>query len=318
MNTLFKISALAFLSIAFVGCGSGGMESPGYESFSEAPGDLSSSTDSFQESAQLDLSGSSQDQAVDPNNRHSIVEDNGPAASPAETPVNIQSTRKIIYTANLNLTVESFGGVADSIVRLSQQFGGFVARANISGNTGDSRQGSWTLRVPTEQYRAFLASAGDLGEISSLNEQTKEVTAEFYDVDARIRNKQKEEGRLNKILEERPGKLNDVLTVEREVSRVREEIERMQGRLRVLKDLTSYSTISITVTEIQHYTPPATPTFGTLVERQWESTMLSMTSAFQALVLWTIAVGPWLLIAALVGSLCLLVTRRLNVKHVGS
>lgn len=315
MDTLLKSATLAVISFTFLGCGSSEMGQPLGESITGDYQEQSSSDNSFQQSSDLDLAArphATADQA----NSSRVAGEQTKATVKSKSTVKAQSTRKIIYTANLNLDVESFAGVADSILRLSQQCEGFVARANISGTAGDRRRGSWTLRVPTERYRDFLASAGDLGEISSLNEQTKEVTAEFYDVDARIRNKLREEERLNKILEERPGKLTDVLTVEKEVSRVREEIERMQGRLRVLKDLTSYSTISITVTEIQHYAPPAAPTFGTLIERQWQSTVGTLTAAFQASVLWAIAVGPWLIIAGLIGSLCVLANRRLSPKQV--
>lgn len=232
----------------------------------------------------------------------------------AESSMPRDAIRKIIYTANLEMTVESFSGVADSMIQLSQEFGGFVAQANISGTTGNRRRGSWTLRIPSDQYRPFLTSAGSLGEIRSLDEHTKEVTAEFYDVDARIRNKQMEEARLNQILEERPGKLDDVLKVEREVSRVRQEIETMQGRLRVLKDLTSYSTVTITVSEIEHYAPPATPTFATLIQRQWDWTVANMTSTFQALILCTIAIGPWLVVLTIPATLILLMIRQSSAK----
>ncbi|MEP3479453.1 MAG: DUF4349 domain-containing protein [Fuerstiella sp.] len=311
MKTAFLTATLSLFSIAILGCGASDSHSSDYESFTDSAPPRASITNNFQESTELHLASSTPTEL--PQSNSSSKQPSTTQSSPKALG-KIDPARKIIYTANLNLTVESFSGVENSILNLGQQFGGFVARANISGRTGDSRQGSWTLRIPTEQYRAFLSSAGDLGEIISLNEQTKEVTAEFHDVDARIRNKQKEEQRLNKILEERPGKLDDVLTVEREVSRVREEIERMQGRLRVLRDLTSYSTVSITVTEIQHYAPPATPTFAMLIERQWESTVASMTSTFQSGVLWAIAVGPWLVIIGLVGSTWLFVSRRLSIK----
>lgn len=309
MKIVSRTVAFSFLSIAVLGCGASESGPYRYESFADEVSAQSSNTHSSDEPTEVQLASSSEADSLQ--SKSALSE-----ATPTKTSAKIDSARKIIYTANVNLIVKSFAGVENSILDLTQQLGGFVARANISGKTGDSRQGAWTVRVPTDQYRAFLASAGGLGEITSLNEHTKEVTAEFHDVDARIRNKQKEEQRLNKILEERPGKLTDVLTVEREVSRVREEIERMQGRLRVLKDLTSYSTISITVTEIQLYVPPSTPTFGMLIERQWTSTVESMTLAFQTAVLWIIAIGPWMVIIGLICSLGALASRRFNAKQV--
>lgn len=209
------------------------------------------------------------------------------------------SDRKIIYTANLSFTVDSMDPVTASIERLCAQFDGFIANASVSGASHDQRQASWTLRIPSQNYRAFLSRAGDLGEMNSFREETQEVTAEYFDVEARIRNKKNEEDRLNQILAERPGKLDDVLRVEKELSRVREEIERMQGRLRVLSNLTAYSTVQISVIEIHPFAPPATPTFGTLVQRTWQDTTSELFRALQAIVLWVISVGPWLVVFGL-------------------
>jgi len=236
------------------------------------------------------------------------------AASPQSTTVIPEVTperlaRKIIYTTNISLNVESFDGVAAKVVQMTDQCRGFIAGANLSGASGNQRSGSWTIRLPVEQYRAFLDSAGSLGEIRSKQEQTREVTSEFYDVEARIRNKQTEEKRLITLLEERPGKLDDVLTFEKEISRVRGEIEQMQGRLRVLADLTAFSTVTLQITEVRNYVPPEAPTFGTLVSRQWQSTVEELTAAGQWIVLTAIAVGPWVLILSLIGLLAYLILR---------
>lgn len=69
------------------------------------------------------------------------------------------------------------------------------------------------------------------------------------------------------MLEERPGKLEEAIAIERELSRVREELERMQGRMRVLADLTSLTTAELTITEIHHYKPEDAPTLATRVRR---------------------------------------------------
>jgi hypothetical protein len=107
-----------------------------------------------------------------------------------------KTARKISYNTCISLYVESFDGVAAKVIQLTESCGGFVAGASLSGASGHQRSGSWTIRLPVEQYRAFLDSAGSLGEINSTTEQTREVTAEFYDIEARVRNKQTEEKRL--------------------------------------------------------------------------------------------------------------------------
>ena len=140
--------------------------------------------------------------------------------------------RKIIYSANVELVVEDFDGMADKVAALAKQFDAYVAGSNLTGSTGETRRGNWKLRVPTARFDEFVAAAKGLGELQSAGTTSKDVSEEYYDVDARIRNKTKEEERLLKLLEERPGKLEDVIAIERELSRVRGELERMQGRMR--------------------------------------------------------------------------------------
>ena len=226
-----------------------------------------------------------------------------PQASPESV------TRKIIYNTSISVRVESFDGIAARVVRLTEQCGGFIASASLSGSPGDQRSGSWTIRLPVEQYRTFLDSTGQFGETLSKHEHTRAVTAEFYDIEARVRNKQIEEKRLITLLEERLGKLDDVLTFEKEISRVRGEIEQLQGRLRVLANLTAFSTVTLQISEVLTYAPTESPTFSTLIARQWQSTVGDLTAAGQWIVLSVISVGPWLLILVMVAYLVSLAVR---------
>ncbi|QDU97143.1 DUF4349 domain-containing protein [Lignipirellula cremea] len=204
--------------------------------------------------------------------------------------------RQIIYTAFLRLIVEEFDGVPAEVEKLAARHNGFVAKSSVEGSSGSPRSGSWTIRVPVQQYGTFLEAAQTLGEFQSLTTGSEEVTAEFYDVLARIENKQRQEKRLIELLEKATGKLEEVLRVEEQLARVREEIERMQGRMRVLKDQTSFSTITLTIQEIKGYQPPAAPTFGNRIARAWFGTLTALQKAGENLVIAIVTIIPWLLI----------------------
>jgi hypothetical protein len=201
--------------------------------------------------------------------------------------------RKIIYNARVTLVVESITSLSDQLARLVKESGGYVAETDQSSYTHVQRTASWTVRVPVERFDGFLDALGRLGEVQQSHLDSQDVTQEYYDVEARITNKQQEEKRLLKHLEESTGKLEDILKVEKELTRVRGEIEMMQGRIRYLANLSALSTVTITATEVRNYTPPVEPTFATQVARTFRRSVETLTELGKAVVLAAVAVAPW-------------------------
>jgi hypothetical protein len=204
--------------------------------------------------------------------------------------------RKIVYTAEVDVVVEDFDEVPTQVKQLAAQYGGYIAKSNIRGRPGSPRSGQWSIRVSVASYEDFLAAARQIGETRSVRTDSEDVTAEFYDVEARIRNKREEENRLRKHLEDSTGKLEEILDVEREISRVRGEIEQMEGRMRLLKDLTSLTTIHLTVEEIKDYTPEGDPSYGTRVRRALLGSISALARTVQAASIALVAALPWLVV----------------------
>ena len=209
--------------------------------------------------------------------------------------------RKIIYNGHVEVAVEDFTGVPDRVLELVKQFGAYVADSTTTGSKGETRRGTWKLRVPVARFEEFFKAAKGLGELVTSGISSRDVSEEFYDVEARIRNKTKEEERLLKLLEERPGKLEDVIAIERELSRVREELERMQGRMRVLADLTTLTTVDLTVVEIKGYQPAESPTLAIRARRALEQSLTALRTGGEDLLVAAVAAAPWLGLLAIVG-----------------
>jgi hypothetical protein len=202
--------------------------------------------------------------------------------------------RKIIYTADVELVVEDFANTEKSLLRLIETNQGYIAKGSERGAPGQKRYGTWKVRLPVARFGAFLAAVVGLGELVHKEEDAQDVTEEYYDLDARIKNKKVEESRLLKHLEESTGKLEEILAVEREVSRVREEVERLEGRLRLLQNLTALTTVSVTLHEREGYVPPLAPSFGTQAERTLYGSAQLLLDLGKMLALVAIAALPWL------------------------
>lgn len=234
------------------------------------------------------------------------------AGGAAGVPSDQAVERKIIYTVSLDLAVTQFDGVQEQVERLvREQPGAYVSEATLSGVKGSHRTGQWTIRVPQEKYDTFTAALRALGEVRSESKNSDEVTEEFYDLAARIKNKKETEKRLLKIQEERAGDLEQVLASEREITRVREEIERMEGQLNRLDNLTSLTTIKLAVTEIVTYQGTQSLAFTARVSGAWNDSLQGLRHFGEGLAIFCVAVAPWLPIWIAFGFVVRFIWRRL-------
>ena len=199
---------------------------------------------------------------------------------PANPPATAGMSRKIIYDAQVDLIVESVDPIAKKVATLVQDARGYIAEQNVTGSPGSLRSIHWRIRIPVEQFDSFVESVVSLGELERNNRTSQDVSDQYYDLEARIKNKKVEEQTLNKILQERSGKLEDVLKIEIELSRVRGEIEQLEGKIRVLENLSSLATLTLNVREREKYAPPPrsspasaprSPGPGTARSRAWST-----------------------------------------------
>ncbi len=242
-----------------------------------------------------------------------------PTTTPAETKASSngaevppEARRKIIYNAQVTLIVKSLTGFNAKLDTLVKSSGGYISATDQSSQTEAQRNGSWTIRVPVERFNHFLAAVSELGELQRSHLDSQDVTMEYYDLEARIKNKQEEEKRLLKHLADSTGKLDDILSVERELTRVRGEVEQMQGRIRFLGNQAALSTVTLTVSEIQNYIPPTQPTFAGQIARTFHESLSSLIAVGKALILFAVALAPWLPVLLVLGLILFWAVRKAN------
>jgi hypothetical protein len=169
------------------------------------------------------------------------------------------SSRLVIRTGQAGIEVDSLEPALDLLRMTATRIGGFVGNANIQTGRNQVRQATVEIKVPAGRFDDLTDGLRPLGRVEFLNVGAEDVSEEFVDLTARTANARRMEERLLDLLATRTGKLQDVLSVERELARVREEIERMEGRLRYLKARAQLSTLSVAL----HEPPPlVSPTPG--------------------------------------------------------
>jgi hypothetical protein len=202
--------------------------------------------------------------------------------------------RKIIYNARISVVAESVTALGDQLSRLVKDNGGYISQTDQTSYTHSQQNATWVVRVPVERFDTFLAAVTRLGEVNQKHVDSQDVTQEYYDLEARIANKLQEEKRLQKHLDDSTGKLEDILAVEREITRVRGEVESMQGRIRYLANVTSLSTVTVTATEVRDYVPPVSATFGEDVSRTFARSLENLVEFARRVALAAVSIAPWI------------------------
>jgi hypothetical protein len=155
----------------------------------------------------------------------------------------------IIRNGSASVQVDSLERAIAAVQQLAAAYGGFVGNTSLSAGEYQVRSATLELKIPVARFDAALNGLAPIGKVESVSTTAEDVGEEFVDVTARAANAKRLENRLVDLLATRTGKLEDVLAVERELARVREEIERYEGRLRFLKTRVAMSTLTITVHE---------------------------------------------------------------------
>jgi hypothetical protein len=159
------------------------------------------------------------------------------------------ASRLIVRTGQASIEVDSLVPSMAALRRIVQRVGGFVADASVQSGRNQLRSATLELKVPAARFDELTEGLEPLGRLQFVNVGAEDVSEEFVDLTARVVNGRRLEDRLIELLRTRTGKLQDVLSVERELARVREEIERMEGRLRFLKTSAQLSTLSVNLFE---------------------------------------------------------------------
>lgn len=221
------------------------------------------------------------------------------------------AARKIIYTTDLRLSVQSFGAAADKLEELVEAApGAFIARSEVAAASGSARSGQWTIRVPVERRQHLVAALMKLGDLQQGKRDSKDVTEEYFDVESRIKNKKIEEERLLEHLKRSTGNLQEILTVEREVTRVRGEVEQAQGRLHMLANLTALATVSVHIVERAANVSEKPVSFAATISQTFFGSFNGVVTVGKALILVVVAVFPWLVTLALFVGLPFWLARR--------
>ena len=149
------------------------------------------------------------------------------------------SAAMLIYTANLSLAVFQVEPGLDAVERVAREIGGYLS----------SRQdNAITIRVPRDHFDDAIARIEKLGDVTHRDIKAQDVTDEFVDLQARLKNAYAIRDKLSELLSR--ASVKEALEIEKELGRVTEDIERMEGKLKLLRDQIAFSTITVSFSPV--------------------------------------------------------------------
>ncbi|MFQ6087554.1 MAG: DUF4349 domain-containing protein [Candidatus Methanofastidiosia archaeon] len=156
--------------------------------------------------------------------------------------------RKIIRDGYISIEVESFDRASQRISEIAINAGGFVSDTSMTVSETGGKSGYVVVRVPEERFFSVISKLEEIGEVKMKQSSGRDVTEEYINLDARLNNLKKQEERYLEILN-MAKTVDEVLKVENQLSRIRGEIESLQGRMNYLEDRIKLATLQVYLSE---------------------------------------------------------------------
>ena len=269
MKKLSRVSTALLAAVLLAGCGSISSKDGGYYA-TESP---------IAEGAAYDTAAGAANSSI----------------VPEELPDSTDETaQKIIYNADINMESTDFDAARDTLLAAVDDCGAWMEYSSLSGDAKDhDRYAYYTVRVPVENYRTFLAAVGEAGSVLDLSETAENITSSYIDVQARLSALEAQRDRLNELAD---------------------QAENYTRQLKNMDQQVSYSTVDIRLSEVATLTPTGT-TFGERVVDAFADGWRGFVVFLQGFVLAVIYLWPVLLVVGIIVAVAVTLTKRRRKNH---
>jgi chromosome segregation ATPase len=202
--------------------------------------------------------------------------------------------RKLVYRAEADLLVEDLSAAGQELETILKMHKGVLANSEISSFSGAPRAGLWRVRVPADEFDAFVKALAGLGELQRSRQDIQDVTRSHSELEEQIKNMTSEAEGLRELLKKPADKLADTLAVREQLAKVTREMEGLKARLKRMQSEAEYSTVIVRLRERNGYVADAAPSFATSISRAFSDSWQTLVSAGKATALLLTMLVPWI------------------------
>ena len=295
MKKKMYVAMVAMLTaVALSGCGKG------------APMENAMATDS---AADMEWADDSAEMAVE-------EEAGGTSASTVNTDDVKQSQDKIIYTYNYSVETKEFDNFMDMVDDRISEYGGYTESADINGNEalGQYRYANLVIRIPSDKIRDFLDMVSTNSNVTYSRKSSENVTLQYVDLQSHIKALKVEQESLMNLLA-KAETVEDIISLQSQLTQVRYEIESYESQLRTFDNKIDYTTLYLDVSEVKRETTVEKLTYGQEIITGLSDTFYEIGQGLRSFSIWFIVNLPNMVIWAVILAAIFAVARWLAKKR---
>ena len=209
----------------------------------------------------------------------------------------VDPNRKVIRTGQISIVVATYDDARGKLDALLAAAGGYVDSTQVQHYQGAVSSATLVLRIPQDAFGTIVPKLRELGEIASESTAAEDVTDQYVDIAARLASAKTLEKRLLELAADRSSGVEALLAVERELARVRGEIESYEGRMRQWNDQIAMSTLTLSIsTKAPAIAALPEPGLGSRISNGFSDSIDSLKAFGAWLAVGTTALLPWMVL----------------------
>lgn len=211
------------------------------------------------------------------------------------------AVRKMIKDMTLDIQTKSFDTFISSLQKEIGKNGGYIESSSIDGNNNaydSNRYATVVARIPAGKLDLFSNKVAALGNVTKRAENVKDVTKEYIDTESRIKALRTEQDSLLALLKKATN-LNDIVTIQDRLTKVRSDLESYESQLRTYKDLVSYSTVTMNISEVERVTVVKQGAWKQ-ISSKFMNNLTDIGNGFKNLFIWFAGSLPYLILFGLI------------------
>lgn len=227
--------------------------------------------------------------------------------------------RKLITTVNMSIEVKDAASYNASLQNLVAKYHGYIESSSIGPSySGDeaTKLYQYTIRIPADRFSDFLSNAQEGVSVKDQYTQTQDVTLTYTDMEAHKRALKKEEETLENLLS-KAETTDDLIKIQSQLTDVRYQLDSLESQLRVYDNQVDYSTLNLTVSQVQAYSPTKDQPFGEQIASGIQSTLAEMRFHIKAAAIWVLTELPRLILIVIAAIVVLCIVRHRRKRKAG-